>query len=128
MKKPASQKHLNQKMKAALEALFISKEEFQKKNHEYCEAYRKWKLKEHIKAQDKWWKEYFKKDMKTKNNKPTKKQKIERPKLQRPCDYNYPGCLKVTDLQYIKKLGSVTLYKSWICDNCLSILEPKQKK
>ena len=48
------------------------------------------------------------------------------PKLQKPCQYNYPNCQKVTDLQYIKKLGSVTLYKTWICDNCLTILNPKK--
>lgn len=51
------------------------------------------------------------------------KSKPDKPILKKPCDYNYPGCQKVTDLQYIKKLGSVTLYKSWICDNCLAILE-----
>lgn len=61
-----------------------------------------------------------------KNPKPNpKKIKIERPKLERACEYNYPNCLKVTDLQYIKKLGTTTLYKSWICDNCLVILEKK---
>lgn len=41
-KRPTSQKHLDKKMRLALEALFINKEEFAKRNHEYCEAYRKW--------------------------------------------------------------------------------------
>ena len=49
-----------------------------------------------------------------------------KPQLQKPCQYHYHGCLKVTDLQYIKKLGTVTISKTWICDNCLAILNQKK--
>lgn len=53
------------------------------------------------------------------------KNNMDNPMLKKPCEYNYPGCLEVTDLQYIKKLGTVTLYKRWICDNCLAIINKK---
>ena len=60
-------------------------------------------------------------------NKPIKKAKIERPKLQRPCEYQLPNCLKTTDLQYIKQLGGVNISKSWICDNCLKLVKYYEK-
>lgn len=37
--------------------------------------------------------------------------KIEHPKLERDCEYQLPNCQKITDIQYIKKLGSVTISK-----------------
>ena len=43
--------------------------------------------------------------------KSNQKQKNQRPKLQRPCEYQLPNCLKITDLQYIKQLGGVTISK-----------------
>jgi hypothetical protein len=56
------------------------------------------------------------------------KQKTNSPKLQRPCEYHYPNCQKVTDLQYIRKLGSVTISKTWICDNCKAYLDQAKAK
>ena len=47
-----------------------------------------------------------------KNNKPIKKARIERPKLQRPCEYKLPNCQKTTDLQYIKQLRGVIISKT----------------
>ena len=44
-------------------------------------------------------------------------------KIQKPCQYHYSGCQQVTDLQYIQKLGTVIINKTWICDNCLAILK-----
>jgi len=49
--------------------------------------------------------------------------KIEHPKLERDCEYQLPNCQKITDIQYIKKLGSVTISKHWICENCKKIVE-----
>lgn len=54
--------------------------------------------------------------------------KVNSPKLQKPCEYNYPNCQKVTDLQYIRKLGSVTISKTWICDNCKAYLDQERTK
>ncbi len=56
------------------------------------------------------------------------KQKNNQTKLQRPCQYQYSGCQKVTDLQYILKLGSVIISKTWACDNCKDILEKERNK
>lgn len=59
-----------------------------------------------------------------KNPKPNpKKIKIEPPKLERACEYKLPNCQKITDLQYIRKLGSITISKYWICANCKKIVE-----
>lgn len=52
--------------------------------------------------------------------------KTNKPQLERDCEYQLPNCQKVTDLQWITKLGTVTISKYWICDNCKKIVEKYQ--
>lgn len=52
-----------------------------------------------------------------------KNNKIKSPKLKRDCEYQLPNCQKVTDTQWITKLGSVNISKYWICDNCKKIVD-----
>lgn len=49
--------------------------------------------------------------------------KIKENKLQKLCEYRLPNCQKLTDLQWITKLGSVNISKYWICENCKQIVE-----
>lgn len=51
------------------------------------------------------------------------KAKVNKPKLERNCEYQLPNCQKITDLQYTKQLGGVTISKYWICDNCLKLVK-----
>ena len=48
------------------------------------------------------------------------------PKKERLCQYNYPNCQINGQFQHITKLGSVTIDKAWICDNCQLAIEQEQ--
>ena len=39
------------------------------------------------------------------------------------CQYQAPNCQKIAQFQHILKLGSVSIKKQWVCQNCKQILE-----
>jgi len=56
--------------------------------------------------------------------KPKKKQT----KLERLCQYKYPHCQIKAEFQHTVKLGSVTIDRAWICNNCQLAIEKEQKQ
>ncbi len=48
-------------------------------------------------------------------------------KQDKVCQYNFPNCQKTADFQHIKKLGAISIDKSWICANCKEVLKAERK-
>jgi len=54
------------------------------------------------------------------------KTKTNQTKKERLCQYKYPHCQIKAEFQHLTKLGSVTIDRAWICNNCQLAIEKER--